>query len=157
VQFNDNIARIGLPPGTRNLEIAISCREPDWQLSSVAQICNSSLYPLSTVEDLYIDHRYSQLVWKNDAIEDTLWLELLLPFTALKNLYISNVFAQGIAAALQELVGVRITEALLSLQTIFVEGLERSGPFQENIGKFTAARRHSNHPITTSVWDKGGR
>ncbi len=32
------------------------------------------------VEDLYIEHRYSQLVWQNDAIENTLWLELLLLF-----------------------------------------------------------------------------
>jgi hypothetical protein len=47
--------------------ISISCREPDWQLSSVAQVCNSSLPLLSTVEDPYIVHRYSQLVWKNDA------------------------------------------------------------------------------------------
>jgi F-box-like len=153
VQFNDNFARVGLPPGT--LEIAISCRVPDWQLSSVAQVCNSSLHPLSTVEDLYIEHRYSQLVWKGDAIENTLWLELLLPFTAVKNLYLSKVFAQGIAAALQELVGDRITEVLPSLRNIFVKGLERSGPFQKNIGQFAAARQHSGHPFAISVWDKG--
>jgi hypothetical protein len=155
VQFTDNFARVGLPRGSRTLEIAISCRGPDWQLSSVAQVCNSALHPLSMVEDLYIEHRYSQLVWKNDAIENTLWLELLFPFTAVKNLHLSSVFAQGIAAALQELVGDRIVEVLPSLQNISVEGLERSGPFQENIGKFTAARRHSSHPITISVWDKG--
>ena len=153
VQFNDNLAHVGIPRGSRTLEIAISCREPDWQLSSVAQVCNTSLPLLSTVEDLYIEHRYSQLVWKDDAIENTLWLELLLPFTAVKNLYISNAFAQGIAAALKELVGDRITEVLPSLQNISVEGLERSGPFQEYIGQFTAARRHSSHPITISVWD----
>jgi hypothetical protein len=42
-------------------------QETDWQLSSIKQVCNSSLHPLSTVEDLYIKHRYSQPVWKNDA------------------------------------------------------------------------------------------
>jgi hypothetical protein len=135
-------------------EISISCREPDWQLSSVEQVCNSSLPPPSTVEDLYIEHRYSQLVWKNDAIENTLWLQLLLPFTAVKNLYLSKEFAPGIAAALQELVGGRITEVLPSLQNIFVEGLEPSGPFQENIGQFVAARQLSDHPIAISDWDK---
>jgi hypothetical protein len=153
VQFNDKFAHIGIPRGSRTLEIAISCRGPDWQLSSVAQVCNSSLPLLSMVEDLYIEHRYSQLVWKNDAIENTLWMELLLPFTAVKNLYLSNAFAQGIAAALKELVGDRITEVLPNLQNISVAGLKRSGPFQENIGQFTAARRHSSHPITISVWD----
>jgi hypothetical protein len=154
VQFNDNFARVGLPPGYRTLEIAISCSEPDWQLSSIEQICNSSLYPLSTVEDLYIEHEYSELVWKDDAIESTLWLQLLFPFTVVKNLYLSKDFAPGIAAALQELVGDGITEVLPGLQNIFVEGLEPSGPFQENIGQFVAGRQLSEHPIAISVWDK---
>jgi hypothetical protein len=40
------------------------------------------------------------------------------------------------------------------LQNIFVEGLERSGPFQENIEQFVAARQLSSHPVTISDWDK---
>jgi hypothetical protein len=160
VQFSDKFAHVILPPaapGSSRFEISISCREPDWQLSSVAQVCNFSLHPLSTVEDLYIEHQYSQLVWKNDAnhaIENTLWLELLLPFTAVGNLYLSKESAPGIAVVLRELVGGRITEVLPSLQNIFVEGLEPSGPFQENIGQFVTARQLSNHPIAISVWDK---
>ncbi|KAF8495477.1 hypothetical protein F5888DRAFT_1635540 [Russula emetica] len=106
------------------------------------------------VEDLYIDHGYSQLVWKNDAIENTLWLQLLLPFTAVKKLYLSEGFAPGIAATLQELVGGRITEVLPSLQNIFVEKFEPSGPLQENIGQFVAARQLSGHPIAISDWDR---
>ena len=153
VQFNDNFARVGLPPGYRTLEIAISCREPDWQLSSIEQICNSSLYPLSTVEDLYIEHEYSELVWKDDAIENSLWLQLLFPFTAVKNLYLSKDFAPGVATALRELVEDGMTEVLPGLQNIFVEKLEPSGPFQENIGQFVAARQLSDHPIAILVWD----
>ena len=53
-----------------------------------------------------------------------------------------------------ELVGGRITEVLPSLQDIFVEGLERMGPFQENTRQFVAARQLSDHPITISVWTK---
>jgi len=90
------------------------------------------------------------LVWKNDAIENSLWLELLLPFPAVRNLYLSKDFAPGIAATLQEIVG---TEVLPILQNIFVEGLEASGPFQENIGQFVAARELSGHSITIFVWD----
>jgi len=155
VQFNDNFARVGLPARSRTLQIASSCREPDWQLSSVAQVCNSTSHPLSTVEDLYIVHRYSQLVWKNDAIENALWLQLLLSFTAVENLFLSKEFAPGIAAALQELVAAGMAEVLLSLQNIFVEGLEPSGLFQENIEQFLAARQLSSHPIAISVWDRG--
>jgi hypothetical protein len=112
------------------------------------------LHPLSTVEVLYIEHEYSQLVWKNDAIENTLWLQLLLPFTAVKDLYLSKEFAPGIAAALQDLVGARITDVLPSLQNVFMEGLEPSGPLQESIGRFVAARLLSDRPITISAWDK---
>jgi hypothetical protein len=159
VQFDDSTASVKLrywtsESGVDNLLINISCREPDWQLSSIEQVCNSSLHPLSTVKDLYIDHEYSQLTWKNDAIENTLWLELLLPFTAVENLCLSKEFAPGIATTLQELVGGRITEVLPSLHNIFVEGLEPSGPFQENIGQFVAARQLSDHPITISDWDE---
>jgi hypothetical protein len=156
VLFYEKSAAVRLSPGT--LDIAISCREQDWQLSSIEQVCNSSLHPLSVVEGLYIERQHRLPVWKDDAIENTLWLQLLLPFTAVKNLYLCRAFAPGIAAALKELVGGRITEVLPSLQNIFVENifvehLEPSEPFQKNIGQFLAARQLSDHPITISYWD----
>ena len=161
VHFDNRTASIRLRSPTSkissgDLQIDISCREPDWQLSSIEQVCSSSLPPLPTIEDLYIEHQYSQLIWRDDAIFNTLWLQLLLPFSAVKNLYLSKEFAPGVAAALQELVGSRTTEVLPSLQNIFVEGLEPSGPFQEYIGRFVAARqlRLSNHPIAIATWDK---
>jgi len=150
VEFDDSTASVRLSSPLKEFAIEISCREPDWQLSSVAQVCNFCLPPLSMIEDLYIEHRYSQLVWQNDAIENTLWLELLLPFPAVKNLYLSKYFAPGVAAALQEIVG---TEVLPSLQSILVEGLEPSGPFQQNIGQFVTTRQLSGHPISFVVWD----
>ena len=155
-QFGDDFAHVQLPAPfpIRNLRIAISCREPDWQLSSIEQVCNSYLDPLSVVEDFYIKRRYWGTVWKNDAIENTLCFQLLLSFTAVKNLYLFKEFAPRIVAALQELVGGRIIEVLPSLQNISVEGLEPSGPFQEDIGRFVAARRLSGHPIASSDWDK---
>ena len=126
VQFNDNIANVTLRSrhwtfmSDIRLLITISCEESDWQLSSIEQICNS-LLPLSLVEDLHIEpcqYTRSILVWKNDAIENTLWLELLLPFITVKNLYLSKEFAPGVVAALRELVGGRITQVLPSLENI---------------------------------------
>ena len=160
VRFDDSTACVTLryresKLGHYGLDINILCREQDRQLSSIKQVCNFCLPPLPTIEDLYIEHRYSELIWKNETIDDTLWLELLLSFTAVKDLYISKEFAPGIAAALQALVGARIIDALATLQNIFVERLEpsESGPFQENIGQFVAARQLSNRPITISRWD----
>ena len=163
VQFDDNFVRVQLSPLGRSaigyLRIAVSCSEPDWQLSSIEQVCNSSLHPLSKVEGLYIEHEYSELVWKDDAIGDTLWWQLLLPFIAVDNLYLSKEFSPGIAAALKELVGDRmITTVLPSLRDISVKGLEPSGRLfrenvvQENIEQFVAARQLSDHTIAISDW-----
>jgi hypothetical protein len=163
VQFDINNASVTLryrKSDTRfgDIQIIIPCREQDWQLSSIEQVCNSSLHPLSTVEDLYIDRRYVPLVWKNDAIEDVQWWQLFLPFTAVKNLYLSKEFAPGIAAALRELVKGRMTVVLPSLQNILVEAFEPSGPLHENFGQFArslvATRELSDYPINVSDWIK---
>jgi hypothetical protein len=150
VQFDPDTASVVLTPGYRSLAIAILCKEPDRQVSSIEQICDSSLQPLSTVEDLYIECRYLRVDSRKYAVENTLWLQLLLPFTAVKNLYLSWEFAPHIAAALQELDGDRIIEVLPSLQNIFVE--QPPGPFQEKIRQFVATRQLSNHTITISRW-----
>ncbi len=153
VQFGDSAIKVKLTyqthkPGDALSRIKILCGEPDWQLSSIAQVCNSSLPPLYMVEDLYIKDQYHFLrVWENDAIENTLWLELLLPFTAVKNLYISKKFAPGIAAALQELVEDRIMEVLPSLRKIFVQELQLSEPPWKHIEQFVDARQLSGHPV----------
>jgi len=158
VEFYDHLPVVTLRHRTSEfrfdkLLVAITYNGP-YQELEFADVCNSSLHPLSTVEDLYIDREDMALVTKNAAIEDTLWLELLLPFTSTKNLYLSKAFAPGIAETLQELVGDRITEVLPSLRNIFVEELEPSGPFQENLGQFVAARQLSDLPIAISVWCK---
>jgi hypothetical protein len=151
VEFNNYGVYLKLELESGTFQIGIPCEEPDWQLSSIEQVCNSFLHPLSMAEDLYIDYGYYQLVWKDNLIENTLWLQLLLPFTAVKNLYLSKHFSLGIAAALKELTGSRITEVLPSLQNIFAEH-HRLGHFQENIGQFVTARQFSDHPITVSHW-----
>ena len=158
VEFEDWGSRVSLEAhsGPRTLAIEILSREPNSQLSSIAQACSSSLPPLSTVKDLYIEHYYTRLVWENDAIESTLWLQLLLPFTAVKNLYLSREFAQGIAAALHELVGVRIAEVLPGLENIFLEGLVPSGPSQEIIAQFFTARQLFGYSVAVFDWDRLG-
>ena len=70
------------------------------------------------------------------------------------NLYVSKAFMPGIAAALQELVGDRITDVLPSLQNIFMEELDPLEPLQENIGQFVTARQFSDRPIAISVCHK---
>ena len=136
-------------------EVGISCRELDWQVSSLEQLCASHLPPLSTLEDLYIyECLYGEQPDWQDNIENTLWLDLLHRFTTVKNLYLSEEFAPRIVAALQELVGGRTTEVLPTLQNIFLEEVEPGGRVQEDIGKIVAARQVSGHTITVSYWKR---
>jgi hypothetical protein len=138
------------------LRVDISCRELDWQVSLVHHVFTSSLPPLSTLEDLCIgENPYLPAHWQ-DNMENSLWLELLLPFKTVKNLYLSKNFAPCIVPALKELVESRATEVLLTLQNIFLEGLEPSGPVQEGIQQFIAARQVISDPITVSPWDGEG-
>jgi hypothetical protein len=140
----------------RELELGISCRQSDWQLSSLAQVCSLFFPPalVSSLERLYAcEGQHSQLRWQDD-VENSQWLELLQPFTAVKELYLSRGFAPCIAPVLQELVGERVGEVLPALQSLFLEELHPSGPVQEAIEKFVAVRQLSSHPISVSHWDR---
>jgi hypothetical protein len=104
------------------------------------------------LEDLYI---FEDQFWHQDKvyIENALWFELLRPFSAVKNLYLSEKFAPRIVPALGELVGDR-TEEFPLLQNIFLEGLQSSGPIQEDIAQFVAAQGAASHPIAVTRWNR---
>jgi hypothetical protein len=109
------------------------------------------------LENLHIrEDVFLQLGWQGET-ENAQWLELLHPFTAMKNLYLSKEFTPRIAPALQELVGERVVEILPALQRLFLEEVNPAGPVQEAIEKFVAARQLSGHPIVVSPyspWDE---
>jgi hypothetical protein len=157
VLFSEGIVSVTLPRTfVGELEYHILCIRSDWLLSSMAQLC-SSFFPQAlspALEHLYIREDGTS-DWQDD-IESSQWLEVLHPFTAVKNFYISSRLIPRIAPALQELVGERVTEVLPSLQTLFLEGPLPSGPVQESIWGFVAARQLAGHPIVVSRWDSDG-
>ena len=142
------------PSRDRGLEVKIWCNGLNWQLSSLVQVCTSCLPFLSMLEDLYF---YEDLRpdWKEN-IDNELWVDLLRPFSAVKNLHLSKTVASRVAPALQELVEGRTTEVLPTvlpnLENIFVVGLESFGPAQEGIEQFVAARQVAGHPTAFSNW-----
>jgi hypothetical protein len=109
VFFDDFSGRVILPSskrtiGTEAVTVIIRsfrCREHRI-LPCLARIC-SSLPSLSTVEYLYISDGGEQPLHWQDNIENVQWWDLLRPFTAVKKLYLSKVFAPHIAPALREL------------------------------------------------------
>ena len=80
---------------------------------------------------------------RHGNVENMQWLEFFHSFTAVKNLYLSEKLAPSIGHALQELVDGRMTKVLLTLKSIFLEGLQSSVPVLEDIGKFVSARQLS--------------
>ena len=125
----------------------------DNHVMSLEMICTSCL-PLSMSEDLYIYENIHRPPDWQDEFEDRLWVELLQPFTAVKNLYVSEVIMPHVVPSLQELVGGGTTEVLPALQNIFLEELQPLERDQEVIEKFVAARQLSGHPITVSLWER---
>jgi hypothetical protein len=113
------------------------------------------------VKHLYVleSREYGEGEWENDAedwennILNSELLQLLHPFIAVKNFYISEKFVPFIAPALRELVGERVTEALPALECLFLDGLRVSGPVWDAISPFVAARQFSTHPVVVSYWD----
>jgi len=146
VFFQDYVGVILPQAFPRQLELGVTCRQSDWQLSSLAQICSSALPQalIPTMEHLYIRDNFLPPHWQDDT-EDNQWLEVLHPFTNVKNLYISRKLAPSITPVLQELVGERAVEVLPALQNL---SLEEFHP--EAVGKFVAARQLAGHPIIVS-------
>jgi len=158
VLISDNSIKLSFYPKTgvvdhHRLELQINCEELDWQLSSLAQVCSSSFPLFSTLEELELrNHKsLSTSQWKDD-IENAQWLELLDPFTALKNLYLTPGAEQHVCGALKELSGERATEVLPALRNLFVDGFESVKRVQEAIRPFIAARQLSGHPVTIDHW-----
>ena len=154
VRFSDLDVRVTFPNTSFSfhLSLKILCRQPEWQLSSMAQICTSFFPPFSIhmVERLFIRERSNSILKWQDDIEDRQWMELLHPFSGVKYLYLNKEFAPRIAPSLRELVGGRTTEVLPALQRLSLEKPGPSRPVGEAIGKFVAARQLFNHPVAVS-------
>ncbi|KAI0270303.1 hypothetical protein BGY98DRAFT_264291 [Russula aff. rugulosa BPL654] len=118
------------------------------------EICATSSPLFFTTENLFISEGYdAPLDWKG-GIENIEWLELLLPFTAVKNLYLSKQFAPRIAPVLQEMTVGGTTEVLSTLQNLYLEGFQPSESVEEGIERFISARQLADHPVAVSVWDR---
>jgi len=160
IAFSSGTIIVRFPSQTSDhgvLSVRIPCTASEWQLSSLEQVCTSSLPPILTLGDLYIfESQRHPPCWQDD-VENTLWLEILHPFAAVKNLYLCKELVPRIAAALQELVGGRAIEVFPALENMFLEGYQPSGPLHEGIEKFVSARRLTSHLVAVSSWDKDSK
>jgi hypothetical protein len=83
--------------------IEVSCKQLDWQMSSLAQICDY-ISLLGCVEQLEI--RTSPLSpSRTNDLDSTQWLELFHPFSGVKVLRMASTLGPTIATALQQVTG----------------------------------------------------
>ena len=133
------------------VEVKVIYDVPDRLFLSLAQICTSWLRLLLTMENLYID---DDPYLPPGSPDDIGWLDFLLPFAAVKNLYLSKIISPSIARALQELTEGRTIDVFPTLQNVLLEGFHPSEPVQEGIAQFISARQLTNYPVAISVWDR---
>ncbi|KAH9954746.1 hypothetical protein BJV74DRAFT_501167 [Russula compacta] len=70
--------------------LQISCREPDWQASSMAQVCNQLSPITSQLEGLEIREGTPGQARQGNGIDPTQWFELFDCFPAVQDLYIHD-------------------------------------------------------------------
>ncbi|KAH9973638.1 hypothetical protein BJV74DRAFT_889045 [Russula compacta] len=129
------------------VELQIRCREPDWQASSMAQVCYQ-LSPLtSQVTLLDIREHPPGQARQGNGIDPTQWFQLFNSFPALQDLYIHDELRPLVARALQQVTGETATEVLPTLRRLYFMGPSLPGSIREDIQKFIAARQDSNHPV----------
>jgi len=147
--------KIGVVDHRSPLILRITWGELDRQISSLAQVCSPPFPLISALEVLEIreHHDVRSSHWKVD-MENAQWVELLEPFTALKNLYLTDEIARRVCGALQEISGERENKVLPALRNLFVDGCQSFKHFEEAIGPLVTTRQLSGRPVAIDHWRK---
>jgi hypothetical protein len=143
------------------LSVEILSKRLHPQLLSLAQVGSASLLPLSKVESLEVTS--DLLNWQlheEHTEEDARWLNVLQPFSAVKNLYPRENTLPSLGYALKEVPEERATDVLPALERLIMdepqprEVLDRPLPpaVQEAIERFTAMRRLPTTLVSPDGW-----
>jgi hypothetical protein len=117
-----------------------------WQVSLTAHLCSQLSFLLSSVEQLDIlTEGCYPISWVNT--DNTQWLELFQPFTAVRTLRVSHDWQSFIVSALQELTEERAIEVLPGLNSIYLEAYQPCGSEQQALEPFITARQHSGRAV----------
>ncbi|KAI0295425.1 hypothetical protein B0F90DRAFT_1919333 [Multifurca ochricompacta] len=118
------------------LSLQIACKPLDWQVSSMAEICNQCSNLFSRVEELKIRAYFLQPA-RQEEIGVLEWLELFRPFTTVSSLYVSEFLGPLVAAVLEDAADGPVMEVLPALRLLRFEDSRESVP----VDKFVTARR----------------
>jgi F-box-like len=123
----------------------IQCKKLDWQVFSMAQICNQILSFRSTVRSL--DVECFGVPGPEDEIDPMVWLQLFHSFSSVQRLQIYAALEPSIAPTLQG-DSESAAEVFPSLRILSIWGNSRADEItQQSIQSFVAARQHSGRPV----------
>jgi F-box-like len=138
------------------LYVAVLGKGLDWQVFSIAQICNQILPLCSSVEWLNVEYddfwdyslgrRPPRMRRRN--MDYRLWLELFHSFISVKRLEISDELEPFIAAALQGLTEESATGVFPTLNSLSIVGDASDRATRKGIQSFVTSRQHSGHSVS---------
>ena len=129
------------------LQVQISSKQPDWQLSSMVQICDQFSPFLFRVKDLDIDTTQSS---SGQDVDGEQWLRLIRAFGGAKHFHVAGVHVTDILCALRAADGGHTTDTtvLPALRNLRVEEpLTMHGPSWNAVQSFIALRSLSGRPV----------
>jgi hypothetical protein len=134
------------------LRLQLSCKQFDWQLSCMAQVCCQFSPFLFRVEELSI----KAIQWSighDDPVGEESWLELVRSFRGARDLWIANELTTYVLGALGRAEGGHAT-VLPALDRLFVENptaMNLNEPSCDALMLFFNLRSLSGHPVRLNV------
>src|SRR6266702_3165667 len=132
------------PRAPTRLELRISCRQLNRQLSSLARICNHFSQPLLGVRDLRIE--MTRTSSGRDSMNGGRCMELIRSFKGAERFHVAGELAADILHALRPPVGEFTSDALPALTNLYVIG-PRAGALQDAVRSIITPRKLSGSPI----------
>ena len=137
--------------GSYALCVTVYCWHLDWQVSSVAQICNAlsqEFSALSAVEHLTLEHEVHSLSSEEHNDVDRIeWRNLLRSFSNVKIIYVGDGLVEKLSCCLRLEDGELPLELLPELQELTYVG-SRDTRAGDALVSFIDARQNAGRPVT---------
>jgi hypothetical protein len=124
--------------------IRVMCKQFDWQIDCVAQICSALIPALSGVPERFILDWHTEVLlseWRDSEIDCTALIELLRPLIGVKELRIDN------AVLLEELSRALQVDEVLGLDPGFLPDLQYIVAGSNRFASFIDTRRVVGRPV----------
>jgi hypothetical protein len=127
------------------VSLRVNCWHLDWQVSSVAQICNALSQVFSAVEHLTLRHGvHSQSSEEHNDVDRIEWRNLLRSFGNVKTLGVENGLIEELSRCLRLEDGELPLELLPELQELIYIGSRNTG---DAFTSFIDTRQNAGHPV----------